>query len=84
MARALFGGDVEQALQTLNQQFQLVNIAIGMYDSAKNDLGVEQYMRAKISSAAGTNGVNEMNYVITAQINIIEGHLFPILRLGVN
>lgn len=83
MARALFGNDVETALQTLNHQFQLVNIAIDMYDDAVNDRLFQQYIRARISSAGESNGVNEMNDVIIAQIKIIEDHLFPILRLDI-
>lgn len=81
MARALFGEQVESALETLNRHFHIVYVAADMNDAAGNDQDLARALRADLSSSSGTDRQNEMNDIIAAQVKLIEDGLLPVLRL---
>jgi hypothetical protein len=78
MARALFGEEVETALDTLNHQFHLVQVAANMsvWVQARGD-----YIR-DLSSASGADGKNPMNDLIDEKVKTIEDACLPVLRLN--
>ena len=81
MARALFGEQVEKALDTLYQQFQLVRNAAEMSDIDEDDKELARKVREDLSTASGNDRPNKMNVLIEEQVNLIENQLSPILRL---
>ncbi|XBQ15176.1 MAG: hypothetical protein ABL308_09430 [Oceanicaulis sp.] len=81
MARALFGEEVENALDELNRQFHLVSIAAEASVDAGNDRDFQRSLRADLSSAGGSKEPNKMNETIEAQVAAIEAVCLPVLRL---
>lgn len=81
MARALFGDQVEMALETLNRQFHMVRIAADSNSRAVNDREFQRSIRADLSSASNGDLPNKMNDLIAAQVKIIESICVPVLRL---
>lgn len=83
MARALFGEHVEKALELLNRQFRIVQIAVDANSETGNDEEFSRSLREDISSSSGTDRPNKMNVQIEKQIKLIEDVLIPVLRLEV-
>lgn len=81
MARALFGEDVEKALETLNRQFHLVSVAVESSSWEGNDPRFARMIREDLSSSSGTDRPNKMNEVIEEQVRAIENACVPVLRL---
>jgi hypothetical protein len=81
MARALFGEQVEKALELLNRQFRMVRIAVESNSRDGNDREFSRSLREDISSYSGSDRPNEMNVIIEAQVKQIEDALLPVLRL---
>lgn len=81
MARALFGEKVEKALELLNRQFRMVEIAVDSDSMEGNDREFARSLREDISSAAGSDRPNKMNVLIEEQVKLIEDALVPVLRL---
>lgn len=83
MARALFGEQVEKALELLNRQFHMVRIAVDSNSWDGNDGEFARSLRDNISSSSGSERPNKMNVLIEEQIKQIEDALLPVLRLEV-
>ena len=81
MARALFGEKVEMALETLNRQFHLINVAIDANTWEGNDPEFQRSLREDLSSSSGSDRPNKMNICIEEQVNAIEEICLPVLRL---
>ena len=81
MARALFGEQVEKALDTLYQQFQLLSNAAEMSEIDEHYKELARKVREDLSTASGNARPNKMNVLIEEQVNLIENQLSPILRL---
>ncbi|MEQ9448787.1 MAG: hypothetical protein RLN70_07730 [Rhodospirillaceae bacterium] len=83
MARALFGEQLEKAIETLNHQFRTVQIYVDANHRDRNDADTD--FRGKISSAIfegyPSSAENEIDQTVTAQVGIIESICLPILRL---
>jgi hypothetical protein len=83
MARAIFGEELELAMEGLNHQFQRVNAAVqAQYRFEEN---TERAFREKIEATlwAGypTPENNKLDCEIAAQVATIEQYCFPVLRL---
>ncbi|MFV8557890.1 hypothetical protein ACNQ62_07430 [Sulfitobacter sp. SBS6] len=81
MARALFGEQVEKALELLNRQFHLVSIAVDANSEDGNDPDFARTLREELSSSSGRDRPNRMNVLIEEQVKLIEDFLVPVLRL---
>lgn len=81
MARALFGEQVERALELLNRQFRMVQIAVDANSEEGSDREFSRSLREDINSSSGTDRPNRMNVLIEEQVKLIEGALVPVLRL---
>jgi hypothetical protein len=81
MARALFGEQVEKALELLNRQFHMVKIAVDANSETGNDSDFSRSLWEDISSSSGTDCPNKMNLLIEEQVKLIEDALLPVLRL---
>lgn len=81
MARALFGEQVEKALELLNRQFRMVRIAVESNSREGNDREFSRSLREDICSYSGSDRPNKMNVIIEAQVKQIEDALLPVLRL---
>lgn len=83
MARALFGEELEIALETLNRQANKVKTYVDA--NANNRRGLDPAFRQRIDAAIyeghSVDAPNEMDETIAAQVRIIEGTLVPVLRL---
>lgn len=84
MARALFGEDLEVAIETLNRQYHLVQVYV---DANHRDRGdSETTLRDKINAIiyeghAKEGGKNQMDQTIAEQVKLIESICVPVLRL---
>lgn len=81
MARALFGEQVERALELLNRQFHMVRIAVESNSWEGNDREFARSLREDISSSSGSERPNKMNVLIEEQVKQLEDALLPVLRL---
>jgi hypothetical protein len=81
MARALFGENVEKALDTLNRQFHVISIAVDANSWDGNDREFARTIREDLSSSTGTDRPNKMNDLIEEQVRLIERACVPVLRL---
>lgn len=81
MARALFGEEVETAIDTLNRQFHLVSVAIDMKDDGGDDRDFQLMIRQDLTSGSYGDKPNKMNVLIEEQVKLIEDALVPVLRL---
>jgi hypothetical protein len=81
MARAFFGEQVEQALELLNRQFRMVQIAIDANIWEENDREFARSIREDLTSSSGSDRPNKMNVLIEEQVKLIEDKLVPVLRL---
>lgn len=81
MARALFGEQVEKAMELLNRQFHMVRISVDSNSLDGNDREFTRSLREEISSSSGSERPNKMNVLIEEQVKQIEDTLLPVLRL---
>lgn len=81
MGRALFGEQVEKALELLNRQFHMVSIAVDSNSDDGNNRDFARTIREDLSSSSGSDRPNKMNVLIEEQVKLIEDALFPVLRL---
>jgi hypothetical protein len=81
MARALFGEQVEQALELLNRQFHMVSVAVESNSWDGNDREFARSIREDLSSSSGSDRPNKMNVLIEEQVKLIEDACVPVLRL---
>jgi hypothetical protein len=81
MARALFGEQVEKAMELLNRQFHMVKIAVDSNSDDGNDRNFARTIREELSSSSGSDPPNKMNVLIEEQVKLIEDTLVPVLRL---
>jgi hypothetical protein len=81
MARALFGEQVEKALELLNRQFHMVSIAVDANSEDGNDRDFTRTLREDLSSSSGSDRPNRMNVLIEEQVKLIEDALVPVLQL---
>lgn len=85
MARAIFGEELESALETLNHQFWTVKIYADAYYRDRNtaDREFRNKIESTIWSGFSPNGSNEVDDTINDQIKIVERICLPALRLEV-
>ncbi len=83
MARALFGEELELAMDALNHQFQRVNSAVqAQYRFEENtDRGFRESIEATLWGGTPTPEENKMDKEIAAQVKVIEAVCVPVLRL---
>jgi hypothetical protein len=83
MARALFGEQLEQAMDKLNRVFWSVQVMVGA--NYRDRGNVDQSFRQKIDSTIWegypSDEENEVDQTIREQVGIIEGVCVPVLRL---
>jgi hypothetical protein len=82
MARALFGEDVEGALEELNHQFHLVQVSADASTWEENDPEFRRSIMADLSSAGGSAVPNRINETLESQIAFIEAHCLPVIRFA--
>lgn len=83
MARALFGEELEKALEALNHQFWTVKVYV---DANHNDrIGSDNDFRRKIDctlySGYPSDEQNEIDQIIQQKVSAIENVCVPVLRL---
>lgn len=81
MGRALFGEDVEAALEAINHQFHLVHVAADASTWEGNDPELQRSIMSDLSSAGGSPTPNKINDTLEIQIELIEARCLPVLRL---
>lgn len=84
MARALFGEELEQALEKLNHQFWIVQLNVDSYVDDENgtDKDFTKQVRRAMSAVEPRDGeVNEVTQVMEASVQTIERICLPVLRL---
>ena len=84
MAKALFGEELEKALEALNLQFWIVQVDVESYEDDHD--GTDREFTAKIrrgmSALSGRSGeVNEVTEAMKASVATIERICLPVLRL---
>ena len=83
MARALFGEELEKAIEILNRQFWIVRVYADANHRDKR--GADTDFRRKIESSIWegfpSSEENEVDRTIAAQVKIIEDICAPVLRL---
>lgn len=83
MARALFGEELEKALENLNRQFWTVRIYVDA--NLRDRSGADQTFRRKIDSSIWEGypspEENEVDQTIALQMKLIEEICVPVLRL---
>lgn len=84
MARALFGEELEFALETLNRQFRVVQLNIDSYVDDENGTNKDftKQIRRAMSAVEPRDGeVNEVTQAMEASVEVIERICLPVLRL---
>lgn len=83
MARALFGEDLESAVEELHRQFHLFSIALEEnFEDSGRDPDFSRELRSTLSSSKSSRHPNEMNETILKLVEEIELKLLPVLRLN--
>lgn len=85
VARALFGQELEKALEGLGTQFNLIRTMLDIklsYNPATDDSGFAQKMHATLTTGFEIEGSNEMDKVIATHFDVVERICLPILRQG--
>jgi hypothetical protein len=83
MARALFGEEVEMAMEELNRQFHFVNNAVGAqyrFEEA-TDRKFREEIEATLWGGTPKPEENKMDRNIAELVKVIEGVCVPVLRL---
>lgn len=84
MARALFGEELEKALETLNRQFWIVEVDVDSYvdDHDGTDKEFTAKIRRGMHAVAPRKGeVNEVTQAMETSVAVIERICLPVLRL---
>ena len=83
MARALFGEDLEKAMETLNRQFWLVKVSVDatLMDASHIDANLRAKINSDIYEGYPSPEENEIDKTIAEQVKIIESICVPFLRL---
>lgn len=84
MARALFGEELEQAIETLNGQFWIVQVSVNANynrDSSVGDAAFQRKIDAAIYENYPSHKDNEIDQTIAVQVKMIEDICVPVLRL---
>jgi hypothetical protein len=83
MARALFGEELELAMDALNHQFQRVNAAVqAQYSFEENtDRKFRESIEATLWAGYPAPEENKLDREIAEQVATIEKHCVPVLRL---
>jgi len=84
MARALFGEDLEQAIENLNRQFWIVQVNVDSYvdDEGGTDAEFTKKLRRGMYATSPPEGeVNEVTEAMKAAVAMIERNCLPVLRL---
>lgn len=85
MARALFGPNLEEAIETLHHQFHIVLTYAGAYIDDYNGTDREFTLNIRralfASKTRSANEVNEVSDAIEQSVQAIEGTCLPYLRL---
>lgn len=84
MARALFGEELELALETLNRQSHTVQVYVdaNARDRGNADRAFREKIDAAIYEGYPYDAPNEMDQAIATQVKLIEDTLVPVLRLA--
>jgi len=82
MARALFGEELEQAIESLNHQFWIVQVDVESYiDDDGSDPDFTRKIRRGMYEIKPPEGeVNEVTEAIEKSVETIEKHCLPVLR----
>ena len=83
MARALFGGELEFAMDALNRQFQRINAAVHAQHlfEENTDRKFRESIEATLWAGYPDPENNELDREIAEQVATIEKHCVPVLRL---
>lgn len=82
MARALFGQEVEKALEELIHKFHIVFVSADMsVDDDGSDREFSRILRSDLSNAGSEAYPNRMDDAVNAQVKQVEDRLLPVLRL---
>lgn len=83
MARALFGEDLEKALEKLNHQFWVVEVHVDskLHDKGELDTQFREKINRTLWSGYPSPEKNEVDQIIDAQVKLIEEVCVPVLRL---
>jgi hypothetical protein len=83
MARALFGHDVEQALEAMNHHFHTVQVYVDadLRDKDGSDRDFRHKIESTIWAGYSETGENELDLKIEANVALIEEKCLPALRL---
>lgn len=83
LARALFGEELEKALEKLNHQFWSVKVYVDANHSDRNGADPEflRKIHSTIWEGYPSAEENEVDQIIAAQVRIIEDTCVPVLRL---
>lgn len=85
IARAVFGPELEEALEKLGLQFNKIRAHLdikAIFDPTNDDTGFAKEIQATLTSGFKIAGFNEMDDLIAEQSRIVEGICLPILREG--
>jgi hypothetical protein len=83
VARALFGQELEEALEELGKHFNSIRTYLDIkqgYNPNTDDLGFGLQMHAVLTTGHRIDGSNEMDDAITKQFAVVERICLPILR----
>lgn len=83
VARALFGHDLEHALEELGKHFNTIRTYLDIkqsYNPNADDLGFGLQMHAGLTTGHKIDGSNEMDDAIAKQFAVVERICLPILR----
>lgn len=82
MARALFGEELEQAIESLNHQFWIVQIDVESYvDDDGSDVDFTRKIRRGMYDVKPRNDEsNEVTDAIERAVAVVEKHCLPVLR----
>ena len=83
MARALFDGQLEKALEELSHQFWIVEVDVDSYiDDEGQDAEFSRKIRRGMYDVTPADGqINEVSERIATSVEVIEGNCLPALRL---
>lgn len=83
MARALFGEELEKAIETLNHQFWTVQVYVDANhrDKTGHDANHRRKIDSTIWEGYPSPEENEVDQTIATQVKTIEGICVPVLRL---
>lgn len=85
MSRALFGAELEKAVEELTRQFWIVQVDVESYVDDWNGSDAEftkKIRRGMFDMKAGADDVNEVTNAIEAAVDTIERICLPALRLN--